>query len=103
MYTIYNVLTYTQKNVTVKIKTISKERREKTMFIYNIDVLAELKKSGYTTFRLRQERKLSEATIQKIRNNEIIGIKSLDAVCNMLGKQPNYIIKHIPDKTDPEV
>lgn len=69
----------------------------KSVFIYQIDVLQELKKAGYTTFRLRQEKRLSEATIQKIRNNEIIGIKSLDAICDMLGKQPNYIIKHIPD------
>ena len=67
------------------------------MFIYQIDVLQELKKAGYTTFRLRQEKRLSEATIQKIRNGEIVGIKSLNEICNMLGKQPNYIIKHIPD------
>ena len=67
------------------------------MFIYQIDVLQELKKAGYTTFRIRQEKRLSEATLQKIRNNEIIGIKSLDAICDMLGKQPNYIIKHVKD------
>ena len=98
MYTINNALTYTQKNVTVKIKTYTiKEGRKEEMFIYQIDVLQELKKAGYSTFRIRQEKRLSEATLQKIRNNEIIGIKSLDAICDMLGKQPNYIIKHIPD------
>lgn len=98
MYTINNALTYTQKNVTVKLKTYTiKEGRKAEMFIYQIDVLQELKKAGYSTFRIRQEKRLSEATLQKIRNNEIIGIKSLDAICDMLGKQPNYIIKHVKD------
>lgn len=67
------------------------------MFVYQIDVLQELKKSGYNQTRLREEKILPQATITKIRNGEMIGLKSLDTICTILKKQPNYIIKHIPD------
>lgn len=72
------------------------------MFIYNVDVLEKLKSAGYNTGRLRKEKILPEATIQQIRNNEIIGIKSLNTICNILKCQPNYILKHIPDSTPKE-
>ena len=77
------------------------------MFVYNIDVLEKLKVAGYNTGKLRKEKILSEQTIQNIRNGEIIGIKSLDRICEILKCQPNYIIKHIRNQNisldrDPE-
>ena len=67
------------------------------MFVYNIDILQELKNKGYNTNILRKEKLLSEQTIQNIRNNKIVGIIALDNICNMLQCQPNHVIKHIPD------
>ena len=43
--------------------------------VYKIDVLKELKEKGYNTTRLRKDKLLGEATIQKIR--EKVG-KTLD-------------------------
>lgn len=37
---------------------------------YKINILDELKNMGFTTYRIRKEKLLSEGTIQKFRNNE---------------------------------
>lgn len=65
------------------------------MFVYNINIMEKLKAAGYNTARLRKEKILSEQTIQNIRNGEMIGIKSLDRICEILKCQPNYILRHV--------
>lgn len=67
------------------------------MFVYKIDVLKELNAAGYNSIRLRKEKLLGESTIQKLRNNEMVGIHYLDTICTLLNKQPGQIIKHISD------
>lgn len=72
------------------------------MFIYNKDgreILEDLKRNGYNTTRMRKEKLLNESAIQALRKNEIVGIKSLDAICTMLECQPNNIIRHILGET----
>ena len=72
------------------------------MFIYNKDgreILEDLKRNGYNTTRIRKEKLLSESAIQSLRKNEVVGIKSLDSLCNMLECQPNNIIRHLNEKT----
>lgn len=65
------------------------------MLQYKIDVLESLKECGYTTTRLRREKLLSEGTIQDIRQNKVIGAKSLDTICRLLDIQPGNIIKYV--------
>lgn len=65
------------------------------MLIYKFDVLAELKKYGYTTTKLRRERLLGENAIQSLRNGEMVGIKSIDKICALLDMQPGNIIRYI--------
>lgn len=65
------------------------------MLIYRINVLEQLKDAGYNTNRLRKEKHLSEATIQALRNNKMIGINSLDKICELLEMQPQHIIKYV--------
>lgn len=67
------------------------------MFVYKIDVLETLKENGYNTNRLRKEKILSEATIQQIRENKVVGINSLDKICTVLDMQIGNIIKHVHD------
>lgn len=64
------------------------------MLKYKIDVLETLKECGYNTNKLRKEKLLSESSIQSLRNNEMIGIKSLDMICTLLDMQPGNIIRH---------
>lgn len=67
------------------------------MFVYKIDVLQALKQAGYSTFRLRNEKLLSERAIQEIRENKVVGVHSLDKLCDLLDMQPSDIIEHIKD------
>ena len=68
------------------------------MIRYKIDILCELKEKGYSTYKLRQNRILSEGTIQKIRtNNNNLNFETLDIICKLLNKQPGDIIEYIPD------
>ena len=63
---------------------------------YRIDVLAALQEKGYTTYRLRKEKLLSESTIQKLRTGESISWTNLEALCQMLSCQPCDLIEYIP-------
>lgn len=64
------------------------------MFVYKIDVLAELKAHGYNTSKMRKEKLLGENAIQSLRKNEIVGIAALEKICFMLDMQPGEIIEY---------
>lgn len=64
------------------------------MFRYKLNVLAELKANGYPPKRLRDEKLLGEASIQKLRQNEMVGIHYLETICRLLQKQPGDIIEY---------
>lgn len=61
---------------------------------YKINVLAELKSAGYSTYRLRQEKIFGERTIQKFRDGEIVNADNLSVVCRLLNCQPGYILEY---------
>lgn len=60
--------------------------------MYRIDVLAALNAKGYTTYKLRQEKLLGEATIQKLRGGQGIAWGSIETICRLLDCQPGDII-----------
>ena len=64
------------------------------MIIYKIDVLNALKNAGYTSYRLRKEKILGEATIQKIREGGLMSWETLSKVCEMLNCQPGDILEY---------
>ena len=68
------------------------------MFKYKIDILTELSNHGYNTVMIRKNKLLGKATLQDIRKNKIVGIKSLDVLCNLLDCQIGDIIEHIKDE-----
>ena len=69
------------------------------MIKYKIDILTTLKNKGYSTYKLRKNKILGEATIQKYRNNECIdAITNLNLLCELLECQPGDIIEYVPDK-----
>ena len=65
------------------------------MIRYKIDVIETLKEAGYNATRIYKERLISQNAMQKIRNGEPVGIKTLDKFCEMLDMQPGNIIKYI--------
>ena len=67
------------------------------MLKYKIDVLETLKESGYNTTRLRKEQIVGESAIQSFRKGEMVGIKTLEKICDILDMQPGNIIKYVED------
>lgn len=65
---------------------------------YKIDVLTELKKAGYSTYKLRQEKIFGERTIQKFRNGEIVTADNLAIICKLLNCQPGDIIEYAEEQ-----
>ena len=63
--------------------------------VYKIDVLKELKEKGYNTSRLRKDKIMGEATIQKIRENQLVSWANLDTICSLLECDVGDIVKHI--------
>lgn len=68
------------------------------MIRYKIDVIAKLKEAGYSTYKLRKNKILGEATIQKYRKGECVeSFDNLNTLCKLLNCQPAEIIEYIPD------
>lgn len=61
---------------------------------YKQDILAALKEAGYTTYRIRKEKLLSESTVQKLRNSEPISWENIETLCKLLNCQPGDIIEY---------
>ena len=63
---------------------------------YKTNILAELKKAGYSSYRLRKEKILSEKTISKIRHGEIVNSANLSIICELLNCQVGDILEYVP-------
>lgn len=63
---------------------------------YSIDVLLALKNAGYNTNRIRKEKIMGEATLQKIRAGEMISWKNIEVICKLLECQPGDIVEYAP-------
>lgn len=67
------------------------------MIVYKINLQKALEDAGYTTYRIRKEKVMSQTTLKKLRDGQPIGINTLDKVCEILGKQPGDIIEYKKD------
>ncbi len=65
------------------------------MLTYKINVLETLKESGYNSTRILKEGLISQSAMQKLRKNEMVGIKTIEKLCELLDMQPGNIIKYI--------
>lgn len=69
------------------------------MLRYKVNILEELKKTGYSSYRLRQEKILGEATLQKIRvGSTMLTLESLGVICDILRCQPGDLVEWVEDK-----
>lgn len=67
---------------------------------FRIDILPALKAKGYNTNRLRQEKILSESTIQKLRTGTGVSWGNIETICRLLDCQPSEILVYVPDAND---
>ena len=59
---------------------------------YKIDVVAALKDKGYTSYKIRQGKLLSESTIQKLRSGKGVSWENIETLCRLLDCQPGDLI-----------
>ena len=64
---------------------------------YKFDVLNALKEKGYTTYRIRKEKLLSESTVQKLRQGEYVSMDNLETLCKLLNCQPGDIMEYVEE------
>ena len=68
------------------------------MLTYKIDVLDTLRENGYNSTRILRENLISQSAMQKMRKNEMVGIKTIEKLCELLDMQPGNIIKYVEEK-----
>ncbi len=65
------------------------------MLRYKIDILEELKEKGYSSYKLRKDKLMGEAQIQKIRSGELVSKETLNTICKLLNCQPGDILEYV--------
>ena len=65
--------------------------------VYRMDVLQALKEKGYTTYKLRNEKLLSESTLQKLRKGKGVAWENLETLCRLLQCQPAELIEYLEE------
>ncbi|MCL2310949.1 MAG: helix-turn-helix transcriptional regulator [Firmicutes bacterium] len=63
-----------------------------------VNILQELKKRGYNTYRIRKENLLAQSTISDL-NNDLVRMDArvIDRLCSLIGCQPGDLIEYVPD------
>ena len=65
---------------------------------YKVDIMAELKKKGYSSTRIREEKLIGQSYLQQIRHGELVSWKTLDTICALLECQPGDLIEFVPEE-----
>lgn len=61
---------------------------------YKFDILPALKAKGFNTNKLRQDKLLSESTIQKLRTGTGVSWGNIETICQLLDCQPGDILEY---------
>ena len=67
------------------------------MIVYKKDIMSELKNKGYTSYRLRHEKIMSEKNMTNIRSKKVT-MAVLNQICQLLDCQPGDILEYLPDE-----
>ncbi|WP_050696555.1 helix-turn-helix domain-containing protein [Anaeromassilibacillus senegalensis] len=66
--------------------------------VYKIDVIAALKAAGYSTYRIRKEKLLGEATLQRLRNKDTVSWENIATICKLLNCQPGDLMEYMEEQ-----
>ena len=58
------------------------------------DIMQLLARSGWSSYRIRRERVLSEGTMTRIRNGQPITTETIDTICRLCGCQPGDLMEY---------
>ena len=62
---------------------------------FKLDVMSALKKKGYTTYKIRNEKILSESTLQKLRSGKGVSGENIETLCRLLECQPADLLEYV--------
>ena len=62
---------------------------------YKVDILEELKKKGYSSTKIRNDKLIGQSYLQQLRHNELVSWKTLDTICGLLDCQPADLIEYV--------
>ena len=64
---------------------------------YKIDVMTALKEAGYSSYKMRKDKIMGEATMQAIRSGQQISWDKLSLVCSLMKCQPGDILEYVEE------
>ena len=64
---------------------------------YKIDIIEALKTKGYTTYKIRKEKLISEGALTSIRNHMPISFENLAKICELLDCNVEDVIYYEKD------
>lgn len=64
---------------------------------YKTDILTLLNENGFTTYKLRKEKLLSEGAMQSMRTGKPISWSNIEQLCRLLDCQPGDLLEFIND------
>lgn len=62
---------------------------------YKVDIMAELKKKGYSSTTLRKEKLIGQSYLQQIRHRELVSWKTIDTICSLLDCQVGDLVEYV--------
>lgn len=69
----------------------------KNMIVYSKNIIEELGKKGYTTYRIKQEKIFNQTQLQQLRDNRLLTQDNLNKLCELLECQPGDILEYRKD------
>lgn len=67
------------------------------MIKWRIDILAQLKENGYSTYRIRKEKIFGESILQSFRSGNVVYGDTLEKLCSLLHCQPGDLLEYVEE------
>lgn len=64
---------------------------------YKVDILAELKKCGYSSTKIREEKLIGQSYLQQLRHGELVSWKTIETICALLDCQPGDLLEYVKE------
>ena len=66
---------------------------------YKVNVIAALKAAGYSSTRIRKEKIMGEAMLQKLRTGQMVSWATLETICALLHCQTGDLIEYVEEES----
>lgn len=67
---------------------------------YKKDILQALKEAGVSSYRLRRDKLMGQATITQLRRGEMVAWATIERLCEWLDCQPGDLVEYIGEEAE---